>query len=338
MISFAALAIGLVAAVPAQTDPAPGLRWETTLADGLRRAAAEKKLVFVDFWRDACPHCTRLEKITLVDEDVLRALADTVPVRAKNVENPEAVEKYGIGGFPTLLLLEPDGTTIDAAIGFHGPEEFLGWLATARGLHERIALFEERVRRDPTDLAAHLGLGRLQAGNGRWAEARACFGKVLAADPGEKRPESAEAHLEIGITWKRTGEYRKAHDEIARARELALAARPKPGEAAKEAADPKEKAPAPRAGEDPLDRILHELAGAMLLLTDRKAGAPAVLEEYDAKVVAPDPRRHAWVLLKLGNLRSSAGNREGARAAWKRCDELYPRSPEGRECREALAR
>ncbi|MGH9361696.1 MAG: tetratricopeptide repeat protein, partial [Thermoanaerobaculia bacterium] len=85
-----------------------------------------------------------------------------------------------------------------------------------------------------------------------------------------------------------------------------------------------------------LDRVLHELAASQLLGGNR-AALIAALEEYEARVRSPDPRRHAWVLLQLAQAKKRNGALEAARRTFQKCDQLYPRSIEARECREELA-
>ncbi|MGH9360546.1 MAG: thioredoxin family protein, partial [Thermoanaerobaculia bacterium] len=60
------------------------LRWETSLPEALKRARSEKRLVMVDFWRDNCVFCVRLEEQTFTDRKVQEALREFVPVRARN--------------------------------------------------------------------------------------------------------------------------------------------------------------------------------------------------------------------------------------------------------------
>jgi thioredoxin-like negative regulator of GroEL len=320
----------------------PTLRWETGVAEGLKRARAEKRLVLVDFWRDQCPWCVRLETETFADERVLKALGEVVAVKVKNTENPDELARYSVDSYPTIALLDADGQAIEMHSGYLPADAFLGWLSSNRDRYARFAALKEQIRKDPRDLRAHLDLGKLYTGDGNWEEARRCFAEVIRADPEGKRRESAEALLETGITWKRSREYTRALESLQKARKIALALQAAAIEPAKGAGQPQpEKAAAgatarPGDAVEVLDRVLHETAATQLLLGKREA-LIQTLEEYDAKVSAPDPRRHSWVLLQLGQARKKAGALDGAKLAFQRCDELYPRSSEARQCREELA-
>ncbi len=325
----------------AADEPAPpALKWEPSLAEGLKRAKAEKKLVFADFWRDNCVYCVRMEQQTFPDPAVARLLAEQVLVKAKNVDHAAEIERYEVSGFPTVALLDSEGNVIDIQTGFMGAVEFGSWLSGGAGRHQRMQSLRERIARDPADLAAILALGKLLSGEGKREEARAVLAKIPPADPHGKRRETAEAHLEMGLIARRSRDYKQATESIGRARELALA-RLAPAGAVRPAvpatvpAAPPVPVPAPE-NADLLDRVLYELATA-LMLAGKRPDLVRTLEEYDRAVKTPDARRHGWILLQLGQQKLKDGDREAARKAFVRCDELYPRSEEARQCRQALA-
>lgn len=316
-----ALALALLPSL-ARSDEAGDatLRWETSFSRALERAGREKRLLVVDFWRDNCVYCTRMDLETFKDPRVIQLLSSYVPARIKNTEHPAEIERYKVDGYPTLALIDEKGNPIEVFAGFQPPGEFISWLATTADRHSRYRELEARIAKDPSDLAARLALGKLYSGDGKREKARECLEALIGADPSGKRFETGEAHLEIGLTWRRSREYRRAAEAISKAREIALAI----------STAPPGKAPA-----DFLDRTLYELGVTHLLAGSRKE-LVATLEEYDARVTKPDARRHPWVLLQLGQARRKEGAHEAAKRAFQRCDELYPRSPEARESREEL--
>jgi thioredoxin-related protein len=302
------------------------LRWETSFPKALERAGKEKRLMVVDFWRDNCVYCTRMETETFRDPRVIQLLSNYVPARIKNTEHPVEIEKYKVDGYPTLAILDHQGNPIDIFAGYQPAGAFMSWLATNADRHLRYQELEARIARDGSDLAARLALGKLYSGDGQRAKARECLEALIKADPSGKRHETGEAHLEVGLTWRRSREYRQAAESISHAREIAIALQPPGGKAGDG------KTAEAKTAADFLERTLYELGVTHLLAGSRKE-LVAVLEEYDSRVTTPDARRHAWVLLRLGQARQKDGAEEAAKRAFDRLEALYPRSPEAREAR-----
>ena len=108
---------------PATSTPAG---WLDDFEAAKKLAAAENKLLFVDFTgSDWCGWCIRLEKEVLSKKEFLDGVKDKFvlvfldspqnkklisPATAK--QNAELVERYGIRGFPTVLILDAEGVEL----------------------------------------------------------------------------------------------------------------------------------------------------------------------------------------------------------------------------------
>ena len=100
--------------------------WLDDFEAAKKLAAAENKLLFVDFTgSDWCGWCIRLEKEVLSKKEFLDGVKDKfvlvfldspqnkkliLPATAK--QNAELVERYGIRGFPTVLILDAEGAEL----------------------------------------------------------------------------------------------------------------------------------------------------------------------------------------------------------------------------------
>lgn len=89
---------------------------------GFARAAAEGKPLFVDFFASWCLPCVEMEKGTFIDEELRRFLKEHyVPVKVDCTEETasceEMVERYSIVGWPTFLILSPEGNVIESIVG-----------------------------------------------------------------------------------------------------------------------------------------------------------------------------------------------------------------------------
>lgn len=105
---------------------AAGDAWMTDFKAAQAKASAEQKPMLLDFTgSDWCGWCIKLDKevfsrdafrdyaadsLVLVELDFPRGKPQTDEVKA---QNEALAEKYGIRGFPTIVLLSPEGELID---------------------------------------------------------------------------------------------------------------------------------------------------------------------------------------------------------------------------------
>jgi len=89
--------------------------WLTGVA-GLKKAAADQKSnkrpMLVYFYADWCGYCRKLEANVLSTADGRTALRDVIKVRINaeaSREEQQLAGELGVRGYPTLLLVSPDG-------------------------------------------------------------------------------------------------------------------------------------------------------------------------------------------------------------------------------------
>ncbi|HEX3872459.1 MAG TPA: thioredoxin family protein, partial [Pirellulales bacterium] len=89
------------------------LRWENSLAEAQRVAAATNRLVIVHFSATWCQPCQRLEKQVFSQPGFGQSLAERfVAVKLDFDENPELAGRWGVQVIPTDVILSPDGQPI----------------------------------------------------------------------------------------------------------------------------------------------------------------------------------------------------------------------------------
>lgn len=117
--------------VPTLLAPAWAAEWMTDLEAAKAKAAAENKAVLVDFTgSDWCGWCIRLRKQVL-DTPAFEAYAKDkfvlmevdLPENPKfdpalRARNEKIAEKYGVTGFPTIMVLTPQGEVVGGFNGF----------------------------------------------------------------------------------------------------------------------------------------------------------------------------------------------------------------------------
>ncbi len=81
----------------------------------LAKARTSGKPVLADFSAIWCPACRRLHAEVFTDAAVKAAITGGYQLSRIDYESPEApafMERYGVSGFPTLLLLDGEGNLL----------------------------------------------------------------------------------------------------------------------------------------------------------------------------------------------------------------------------------
>jgi protein disulfide-isomerase len=132
------------------TTIARGSEWQTDYEQALATAKAAKKCVLLDFTgSDWCGPCIQMKKVVfskaaflnyantnlvLVEIDYPRVKA--LPEKATK-QNERLMHQYGIdkSGYPTVILLNPDGKILGQLEGYSGerPADIIAWVEKLRG-------------------------------------------------------------------------------------------------------------------------------------------------------------------------------------------------------------
>lgn len=133
---LAAFTVGVTALTVSAFATAPA-GWSTNLDEAFAKAKAENKHVLVEFTgSDWCPPCIFLSKNVLSKKEFIEPASKNFILveldfphgdEALAKKNEPFAEKYGIEGFPTIVLFTPDGKEFNRffATGIAKPEELL---------------------------------------------------------------------------------------------------------------------------------------------------------------------------------------------------------------------
>jgi len=116
------------AAVIAGVGGCGGVQWHSRLDPGLKRAAALKQLVLVQF-RTALTDDT--DRTLFSNPEVIKALNDFQCVRLEYLLNKPLADEWGVTVVPTYLVLRPDGSLVDRRAGQMDPDNFRAFLKWA---------------------------------------------------------------------------------------------------------------------------------------------------------------------------------------------------------------
>jgi len=107
--------------------------WLDSFDDALKQAGSEKKLVLVDFTATWCGWCTKLKEEVFEKDEFKQYVADKFVLVAIDADkNRELVDKYGVNGFPTIMVLDEAGKAVHKIVGFKPLEEFIEELKTVQ--------------------------------------------------------------------------------------------------------------------------------------------------------------------------------------------------------------
>ena len=86
--------------------------WHASLAEGLASAQREQKPVLIDMWATWCKNCLIMDKTTLENADVQKALAGYVKIKvqAEDPDEPPAktlMQRFNASGLPAYVVLRP---------------------------------------------------------------------------------------------------------------------------------------------------------------------------------------------------------------------------------------
>lgn len=199
VVVAAGLAAGLAA--PASAE----MRWSgEALPAALERAGREHKLVLVDLGARWCAPCRAMDRELWPRPEVGERIArDFVPLKrdGEEGEGRTIAERYHVVGFPTVLLLAPDGAEVDRVMGGYGgadgARELLGLLGDLRAGRGTTAELERRAKRGVHDPALANELARRHALRGD-ARADAELEQVVAGDLDDRGGRASQALLTLG--------------------------------------------------------------------------------------------------------------------------------------------
>jgi protein disulfide-isomerase len=141
------LILAITAILVAGWVGAAELNWETDFDAALAKAKKENKLVFINFTgSDWCGWCKKLDAEVLSTPEFKEFAAKNLvllyvdfPAKkelsaAQKKANEELKKKYGVRGFPTIVVLNGQGDKVYEKVGFMaGVDKWLAALKEAKG-------------------------------------------------------------------------------------------------------------------------------------------------------------------------------------------------------------
>ena len=101
-------------------------------------ALSEGKDLFIDFETEWCGPCHVMDEWVYTADVVVAASSPYVSVKVDGDEHPELTERFLVEGYPTVLVVGPDGTVKRRTAGYQSVAEMVEFLSVAKdGVTER---------------------------------------------------------------------------------------------------------------------------------------------------------------------------------------------------------
>lgn len=162
----------------------------------MKSARASNKLIMIDFFTDWCHYCKKLDAEVYSDPKVIRFCTQVVGVKVNaEKEGQLLASRYGVTGFPTILLLDSEGGVWGRLPGFLPSDRFIGFVGDTLKTHREQPALEAKLRQNPGDVALAVDLTERFARQGNKPKALWSAGLVQKAP---KKAISSRAYIAVG--------------------------------------------------------------------------------------------------------------------------------------------
>ena len=151
---------------------------------------------------------------TFTDKDVIKLSLDLVFVKLDSKKDSILVKKYGVSGYPTVILFESDGEEIDRIVGYAPPREFLKTVKSYLRGKGTLADLENKLRDDPSDIDILFQLGQKYQDRGKFEEALVHYQNIMTLDPENRGGKTDGALYQIGVIHRRQKDNQKAIEKF----------------------------------------------------------------------------------------------------------------------------
>jgi tetratricopeptide (TPR) repeat protein len=161
-----------------------------------------------------------MDKETYPDQRVVVLSKKLIFAKVNGKEDTLLTKKYSIGGFPTAMLANADGSEIDRIVGYYPAEEFTGTVKDYLAGRNTLKDLEKQSKKNPDDLVLTFKIGDKYLGKADYAKAEAAFRKVLDNDAQNKTGKADTAAHYFGQAAYYQKDYFEAIARFTKANEM----------------------------------------------------------------------------------------------------------------------
>ncbi len=147
--------------------------------------ASDGAPILIDFYTDWCRYCKMMDTTTFEDSAVVDYIKGNILVAKVNAEVDSSLARsYNVTGYPTMVLVEPDGNEIDRFIGYYPPEKFLPTLTAWVSGEGTFAELQQRAL-NATDPTVSVELADKYLQRGQMTDAIEVLDRALTMSPSD---------------------------------------------------------------------------------------------------------------------------------------------------------
>ena len=154
------LCVWLVGATALSADDAG---WTRDYEAGLRQAKASGKPVILDIYAPWCGYCRKLQREVYPSSEVRGVTDDFVRIRINGEENSELMRRYRVRAYPTIVVLDSNGSELDRINGYMPAQAFARKLRDIRRRGGREQEIQNQLKGTPESV-----LWNFRAGVAGW--------------------------------------------------------------------------------------------------------------------------------------------------------------------------
>ncbi len=184
---FAGLLLVALAVLPLLRSRPESLNWHRDKDAAFESARSSHRQVLAFLYTDWCTYCRQMEKETFKDPQVVKELGSRfVWLRLNPETNPQGAElqqRFGVDGYPTLLILDENGDEIDRVSGYVPADRFTQQVELLVDGPDSFPRLEQQVEEQPNSAEAHFKLASKYLERKRFQKASEHFQKAVTLDP-----------------------------------------------------------------------------------------------------------------------------------------------------------
>ncbi len=127
-------------------------------------------------------------------------------VRVNAEKDTVTARKYGVAGFPTIVMAKSDGSEIDRIYGYAGPPQFVKSIRDFQAGRNTLGDYLSRAETAPTPELYYL-IADKYVGRKKFADAEVYLNKIIAMDPANEKGYSDSAMYSLGDMKTRDKQY-----------------------------------------------------------------------------------------------------------------------------------